>query len=89
MKERGQLIRLVRGEDGTVLVDRRGRLPGRGAYLCPSEACLETALKRGRLAHAFRGRAVLPAEGVAMVRGLISSHTAGAATARDGGNDAR
>lgn len=31
---------------GTVTVDPLARTPGRGAYLCPSRACLEQALRR-------------------------------------------
>jgi len=37
--------------------DFSGCAPGRGAYVCPSSACVQAALKRGRLAHAFRGPA--------------------------------
>jgi hypothetical protein len=45
---------LARRPSGEVVVDSMGRLPGRGAYLCPEPACLARALERGRLAHAFR-----------------------------------
>ena len=76
VKERGQLLRLIRQPDGTVQADPQGRLPGRGAYICWDEACLEVALKRGRFAHAFRGVALLPPEGILGVRCLISSHEA-------------
>lgn len=48
------LVRLVRRADGRVGVDHSGAAPGRGAYICPGRACVEAALKRGRLAHAFR-----------------------------------
>jgi len=37
--------------------DFSGAAPGRGAYVCPAFACVQAALKRGRLAHAFRGSA--------------------------------
>ncbi|MFQ5897721.1 MAG: YlxR family protein [Candidatus Methylomirabilia bacterium] len=53
------LVRLVRQADGRVGVDRSGRTPGRGAYVCPGLGCVENALKRGRLARAFRA----PVEG--------------------------
>jgi hypothetical protein len=46
------MSRLVRGADGRVKPDRTG--PGRGAYVCRNPACLERAVKPGRLAHAFR-----------------------------------
>ena len=69
-------MRFVRREDGTIEVDPRRRLPGRGAYLCRREVCLEEALKRGRFAHAFRGGATLPAEAMAAVRRLIATDKA-------------
>jgi predicted RNA-binding protein YlxR (DUF448 family) len=48
------LVRLVRLPDGTVAADSAGRAAGRGAYVCPEPACIERALSRGRLGHAFR-----------------------------------
>ena len=36
------------------MVDAAARAAGRGAYVCPDAACVERALIRGRLAHAFR-----------------------------------
>jgi uncharacterized protein len=52
------LVRLVRGADGVVTVDRAGTSPGRGAYVCAVRACLALAVQRGRLAHAFRARSL-------------------------------
>jgi predicted RNA-binding protein YlxR (DUF448 family) len=41
-------------------VDRRGAGFGRGAYVCADDvACVERALRPGRLAHAFRGPSVI------------------------------
>ncbi len=51
------LVRLVRRGDGLVEPDFSGAAPGRGAYVCPAFACVQAALKAGRLAHAFRGAA--------------------------------
>ncbi len=48
------LVRLVRLPDGTVAADSAGRAAGRGAYVCPEPLCIERALSRGRLGHAFR-----------------------------------
>jgi len=51
------LVRLVRRADGTVAVDAAGVAPGRGAYVCAEDpACVERALKAGRLSQAFRER---------------------------------
>ncbi|MEX2146403.1 MAG: YlxR family protein [Candidatus Rokuibacteriota bacterium] len=52
-KPKRAMVRLVRGAGGTVVVDAGGG-SGRGAYVCAEAACLERALRGGRLAHAFR-----------------------------------
>ena len=39
-KPKRELIRLVRGTDGTVSVDFGGKMNGRGAYICPNPECL-------------------------------------------------
>lgn len=51
-----ELVRLVRTKDGTVEVDRTGKKPGRGAYLCQRRECWEEALRKDRLSHALRTR---------------------------------
>ena len=45
MKPKKELIRVVRSPEGTVSIDPKGKLPGRGAYVCPDHACLKKALK--------------------------------------------
>lgn len=44
-KAKRELLRVVRGTDGTVSLDFSGKLNGRGAYLCPNVQCLEKAKK--------------------------------------------
>jgi predicted RNA-binding protein YlxR (DUF448 family) len=44
-KAKKELIRVVRGTDGTVSLDFSGKLNGRGAYLCPDPNCLKKAEK--------------------------------------------
>ena len=44
-KAKKELIRVVRGTDGTVSLDFSGKLNGRGAYICPDPACLTKARK--------------------------------------------
>ena len=53
MKEKRELIRVVRNTDGTVGIDRKGKMPGRGAYLCPNEECLKKAVKQRQLERAL------------------------------------
>jgi predicted RNA-binding protein YlxR (DUF448 family) len=48
-----ELVRLVRTADGSVEIDISGKKNGRGAYLCRSRECWETALKSGRLEHSL------------------------------------
>ena len=40
-----EMIRVVRGTDGTVSLDFGGMAPGRGAYICPNSECLKKALR--------------------------------------------
>lgn len=47
------LIRVVKSPTGEINLDARGKLPGRGAYLCPSKACLARARKSKALERAF------------------------------------
>ena len=35
-KAKREMIRVVRGIDGTVSLDFGGKAPGRGAYICPT-----------------------------------------------------
>ena len=47
------LVRVVRSPEGEISIDLRGKAPGRGAYLCPSAACLAKARKAKRLERTF------------------------------------
>jgi predicted RNA-binding protein YlxR (DUF448 family) len=49
-----ELVRIVRGADGRVQIDLRGKTHGRGAYLCRNPLCWETALQRRALERALR-----------------------------------
>lgn len=53
MKEKRELIRVVRSPEGEVSLDFRGKKPGRGAYLCPDPGCLKRARKSRALERAF------------------------------------
>ena len=53
MKEKRELIRVVRSPEGTVGLDFRGKAPGRGAYLCQSAECLKKARRSRALERAF------------------------------------
>jgi predicted RNA-binding protein YlxR (DUF448 family) len=49
VRPKRHLVRLVRTADGAVEVDTTWRKPGRGAYLCPAQACWQLAAKRKSL----------------------------------------
>ena len=53
MKQKRELIRVVRSPEGEVLLDSRGKKPGRGAYVCPDADCLKRAVKSKALSRAF------------------------------------
>ena len=53
MKPKKELIRVVRSPEGAVSLDFKGKLPGRGAYVCPDPACLAKARKSKGLERAF------------------------------------
>ena len=48
-KPKRELIRVVRAPDGALSMDPVGKKPGRGAYVCRSEACLKRAIKQRQL----------------------------------------
>jgi predicted RNA-binding protein YlxR (DUF448 family) len=52
MRAKKDLMRVVRTETGLVL-DRSGKLNGRGAYLCRDAACLSKAIKTRALERAL------------------------------------
>lgn len=40
-----EMVRIVRSPEGEVSLDRSGKKPGRGAYVCPNPACIEKAFQ--------------------------------------------
>ena len=52
-KPKKELIRVVRSPQGEVALDFKGKLPGRGAYVCPQATCLVKARKSRALERAF------------------------------------
>lgn len=53
MKPKRELLRVVRSPEGEISFDLTGRKPGRGAYVCRSEACFNRAVKQKQLERAF------------------------------------
>ena len=53
MKNKKDLIRVVRSPEGEISLDFKGKKPGRGAYVCPQPECLKKARKSRALGRAF------------------------------------
>ena len=49
MKEKRELIRIVRTPEGTAVLDSTGKRSGRGAYVCRQEECLKRSIKQRQL----------------------------------------
>jgi predicted RNA-binding protein YlxR (DUF448 family) len=71
-RPQADLVRLARAEGGGVEPDPTRRAGGRGAYLCRRAECLEGALRRQAVGHAFRGRARMTPEAVSRLRALLA-----------------
>lgn len=54
MKEKGELLRIVK-YGGQFAIDKDGKLPGRGAYICRSGECTEKFEKQRSFERAFKG----------------------------------
>lgn len=54
LKDKRELVRVVRNKAGEVSLDTTGKAQGRGAYICPEKACLELAIKNRGLNRSFK-----------------------------------
>ena len=46
MKDKKELIRVVRTPEGSIMIDRTGKINGRGAYLCDDLSFLRKPQKK-------------------------------------------
>ena len=54
MKNKKELIRILKTAEGDIILDTTGKKNGRGAYLCFNRACLERAAKGKGLERSFK-----------------------------------
>ena len=54
VKDKKDLIRIVRTKEGEPELDVTGRKNGRGAYICPNLSCFDKAEKRKAFFRAFK-----------------------------------
>ena len=60
MKNKKEMIRVIKTPEGTFMLDATGKKNGKGAYVCPSEECLQLARKNKGLERSFKQ--AIPAE---------------------------
>ncbi len=48
-RDKRDLVRVTLKDDGTLVCDPTGKMPGRGAYLCKDEKCIKIELKAHRI----------------------------------------
>ena len=56
MKEKKDLIRVIKTPDSEIMIDLSGKANGRGAYMCRSAECLKKALKNKGLERSLKSK---------------------------------
>lgn len=54
MKNKKEMIRVIRTKEDEFLLDATGKKNGRGAYICPDRECLKKAVKNKGLERSFK-----------------------------------
>lgn len=54
MKNKKEMMRILRSQEGPIVLDITGKKNGRGAYLCRSKECLKKAVKSRGLERSFK-----------------------------------
>jgi len=54
LKEKKEMIRVIKSLDGGISLDITGKKNGRGAYVCKQEECLKKARKNKGLERSFK-----------------------------------
>lgn len=54
MKNKKEMIRILKTEAEGIILDATGKKNGRGAYVCPREECLKKAVKSRGLDRSFK-----------------------------------
>lgn len=72
MKNKKELIRIVKSNDGIYSIDYTGKKSGRGAYICSNIDCLERAKKTKGLERSFK--AAIPNEVYEQLRNELNNN---------------
>mgnify|MGYP002801093301 CR=1 FL=1 len=54
MKDKRQLVRIVKNKDNEIFIDSTGKKNGRGAYICKNETCISKMQKQKLLNKTFK-----------------------------------
>ena len=54
MKNKKEMMRILKTPEGEIVIDLTGRKNGRGAYLCFSKECFEKAIKNKGLERSLK-----------------------------------
>lgn len=54
MKDKRDLLRVVKNKDGEIFIDQTFKANGRGAYICKSEECVKKCIKTKAFNKAFK-----------------------------------
>ena len=71
MKNKKELIRVVRTPEGSIDLDTTGKKSGRGAYICADPECLNLAVKGKRLQKALQHE--ISEDVLNLIRGQLNS----------------
>lgn len=53
VKDKREMLRIVRTPDGEIKIDKTGKAAGRGAYICGEESCIKKLKKQKILSRVF------------------------------------
>ncbi len=56
MKDKKELVRVIKTFEGEILLDSTGKMNGRGAYICRSAECLNKAMKNRGLERSLKSQ---------------------------------
>ena len=54
LKDKGDLLRIVKNKEEGILIDETGKVNGRGAYVCKNEECIKGLRRTNKLNQAFK-----------------------------------
>jgi len=54
-KEKEELLKIVKNKDDSIAIDEKGKLNGRGAYVCNNNECIAKCIKTKSFNRSFKG----------------------------------